>query len=64
MEKNKDPINILGDWLISEKIASQDELKNIREDIENEAHEAVLYALDAKYPNLDEVDMHVFTEAS
>ena len=63
-KKNKDPINILGDWLISEKIASQDELKNIREDIENEAHEAVLYALDAKYPNLDEVDMHVFTEAS
>ena len=63
-KKNKDPINILGDWLISEKIASHDELKNIREDIENEAHEAVLYALDAKYPNLDEVDMHVFTEAS
>lgn len=63
-KKNKDHINILGDWLISEKIASQDELKNIREDIENEAHEAVLYALDAKYPNLDEVDMHVFTEAS
>ena len=63
-KKNKDPINSLGDWLFSEKIASQDELKNIREDIENEAHEAVLYALDAKYPNLDEVDMHVFTEAS
>ena len=61
-KKNRDPIKILGDWLISEKIASSDDLKNINIEIETQAETAVQYALNAKYPDKVEVDMHVYLE--
>jgi len=63
-KKNKDPIKILGDWLVSEKIASDDELQIIRDDIAADAHVAVQYALEASYPNSNEVDMHVYMETT
>jgi len=61
-KKNKDPIKILGDWLISEKISSSDDLKKIIKEIETQAENAVQYALNAKYPDEAEVDMHVYLE--
>ena len=61
-KKNRDPIKILGDWLISEKISSSDDLKKIIKEIETQAETAVQYALNAKYPDEAEVDMHVYLE--
>ena len=61
-KKNRDPIKILGDWLISEKISSSDDLKKIIKEIETQAETAVQYALNAKYPDKAEVDMHVYLE--
>ena len=61
-KKNRDPIKILGDWLISEKISSSDDLKKTIKEIETQAETAVQYALNAKYPDEAEVDMHVYLE--
>lgn len=61
---NRDPIDNFGAWLSKQGVASEDELKNIRDDVHTDAEAAVAYALDAKYPDVSEVDMHVFKEAS
>ena len=36
----------------------------MRDDIAAEANDAVQYALEANYPNPNEVDMHVYLETS
>ncbi|WP_102107613.1 thiamine pyrophosphate-dependent dehydrogenase E1 component subunit alpha [Oceaniglobus roseus] len=56
----RDPITNFGKWLESEKIVTTDELVEINEKIRKEAEDAVAYALDAKYPDVSEVDMHVY----
>ncbi len=43
-------------------LASADDLAGIGEAIKADAEEAVKYALDAAYPDVSEVDMHVFTD--
>ena len=63
-KKNKDPIKILGDWLVSEKISTEEELQTMRDEIAAEANDAVQYALEANYPNANEVDMHVYLETN
>ncbi len=59
-KENRDPITNFGAWLASEKIISEQDLKLISDEIEKEAEEAVAYALDAKYPDAKEVNMHVY----
>ena len=63
-KENRDPIKIMGQWLASEGIASESELKVISDTIYIEANEAVEYALAAAYPDVSEVKMHVYAEAS
>ena len=63
-KENRDPIKIMGQWLASEGIASESELKVISDTIYTEANEAVEYALAAAYPDVSEVTMHVYAEAS
>jgi pyruvate dehydrogenase E1 component alpha subunit len=58
--EKKDPIKNFGAWLIVENIAAQADLTSIDEQIYKDAEEAVAYALEAKYPSPDEVDMHVY----
>jgi pyruvate dehydrogenase E1 component alpha subunit len=58
--EKKDPIKNFGAWLIVENIAAQADLTSIDEQIYKDAEEAVAYALKAKYPSPDEVDMHVY----
>jgi len=58
----RDPIGILGAVMVSKKLASQDELDAIREQVKNDAKAAVDYALNADYPDVSEVNMHVFAE--
>ncbi len=61
-KSERDPITILQDWLVAEGIASKDELDAVQKDIRAEAAAAVEYALAAPYPDVAEVDMHVFTD--
>ncbi|MDA9815469.1 thiamine pyrophosphate-dependent dehydrogenase E1 component subunit alpha [Alphaproteobacteria bacterium] len=56
----RDPIKNFSDMLIKKKISSADELKVIEQEIEKDAEEAVNYALEAPWPDVSEVDMHVF----
>ena len=56
----RDPIKLFGAWLTKEGIATAEELAAMRADIEADATAAVEYALNAKYPDASEVDMHVF----
>lgn len=58
--RNRDPIRIFGGWLEDQNMATSDELGAIRTEIEASAEAAVAYALEAKYPDGDEVDMHVY----
>ncbi len=57
---NRDPIIRFRAHLVSEGIASEDELDALNAQIEKDAAEAVAYALEAAYPDASEVDMHVY----
>ncbi|ROT93567.1 thiamine pyrophosphate-dependent dehydrogenase E1 component subunit alpha [Histidinibacterium lentulum] len=56
----RDPIVNFGKWLEAEGVASAEELVAIGQAVEEDAAEAVAYALEAPYPPGEEVDMHVF----
>ncbi|KHQ50967.1 thiamine pyrophosphate-dependent dehydrogenase E1 component subunit alpha [Mameliella alba] len=60
--ENRDPITRFRAWLVSEGIASEDEIEAMNAEIAEDASAAVEYALAAKYPDVSEVDMHVFTD--
>ncbi|MFQ3184321.1 MAG: TPP-dependent pyruvate/acetoin dehydrogenase alpha subunit [Alteromonas macleodii] len=56
----RDPITKFATWLTKEGIANDVELDAIKAQISAEATAAVEYALAAKYPDVSEVDQHVF----
>ena len=60
--ENRDPITRFRAYLVSEGIASEDEIEAMNAEIAEDASAAVDYALAAKYPDVSEVDMHVFTD--
>ena len=57
---DRDPITLFARHLMSEGIATAEDLDAIRAGIKDEASAAVAYALAAKYPDVSEVDMHVY----
>lgn len=59
-KENRDPITRFGAWLTKEGLASDAELEAIQTEIAADAQAAVDYALAAKYPDVSEVDQHVF----
>jgi TPP-dependent pyruvate/acetoin dehydrogenase alpha subunit len=59
-KERRDPITILGDWLIKEQIAGDKELEAIRDEVRADAEAAVKYALDAPFPPPQEVNQHVY----
>lgn len=63
-KKTRDPITNFGNWLMDQKIMTADELAVIDNEISADAEAAVKYALGAKYPDAQEVDMHVFAETA
>jgi TPP-dependent pyruvate/acetoin dehydrogenase alpha subunit len=56
----RDPIKILGDWLVKEKIASQSQLDEIQAKAKSEIAAAMDFALKAPYPGVDEVGEDVY----
>jgi len=63
-KENRDPIIRFRSWLVSEGIASEAEIDAMNAEIKDDAATAVEYALNAKYPDVSEVDMHVFTDVT
>lgn len=59
-KEDRDPIINFGIWLAKENIATTAELQTLRDQVNQDAADAVAYALDASYPLAEEVDMHVF----
>lgn len=60
----RDPITNFGAWLSEQGIADADDLIAINDAVHQEAKDAVAYALDAAYPDVSEVDMHVYAGAA
>ncbi|WP_299808346.1 thiamine pyrophosphate-dependent dehydrogenase E1 component subunit alpha [uncultured Roseibium sp.] len=63
-KKHRDPIVNFGKWLIGQKIVTPDELVSMDNEVRADAEAAVGYALEAPYPDVCEVDMHVFAEGA
>ena len=63
-KENRDPIIRFRSWLVSESIVSEAEIDAMNAEIKDDAAAAVEYALNAKYPDVSEVDMHVFTDVT
>ncbi|CTQ56343.1 Acetoin:2,6-dichlorophenolindophenol oxidoreductase subunit alpha [Roseibium album] len=61
-KEHRDPIKRFGAWLSKEGIATQEDLDAMQADTRADAKAAVDYALEAKYPDGAEVDMHVYVE--
>lgn len=61
-KENRDPIIRFRAWLVKEGIATEAEIEAMNAEIKADAEAAVEYALNAKYPDAKEVDMHVFTD--
>jgi acetoin:2,6-dichlorophenolindophenol oxidoreductase subunit alpha len=61
-KENRDPIIRFRSWLVKEGIATEAEIEAMNAEIKADAEAAVEYALNAKYPDAKEVDMHVFTD--
>ncbi|MDU8911412.1 thiamine pyrophosphate-dependent dehydrogenase E1 component subunit alpha [Aestuariicoccus sp. MJ-SS9] len=59
---NRDPIIRFRGWLVEQGIATEDEIEAMNAEVKEDAAAAVDYALNAKYPDASEVDMHVFTD--
>lgn len=59
---NRDPIIRLRGLMVENGIATEDEIEAINKEVAEDAKSAVDYALEAKYPDPSEVDMHVYTD--
>ena len=59
-KENRDPIIRFRAYLVSEGLASEEDLDALNAQIEKDAAEAVAYAEAAAYPDASEVDMHVY----
>lgn len=61
-KENRDPIVRFRSWLVAEGIATEEEIEAMNAKIETDASEAVTYAETAPYPDMSEVDMHVYAD--
>jgi pyruvate dehydrogenase E1 component alpha subunit len=57
---HRDPIQLLGAWLVEKNATDADVLAQIETQVRSEVEAAVEYALAAPYPDPDEVDQHVY----
>jgi pyruvate dehydrogenase E1 component alpha subunit len=56
----RDPLKILSNWLIEEKLADPHIFERIQTEVTGEVEAAVKFALEAPYPSESEVNMHVY----
>jgi acetoin:2,6-dichlorophenolindophenol oxidoreductase subunit alpha len=58
--RERDPIRLLGAWLVQERIADGASLAQIEQEVRAEIAAGVQFALDAPYPEPGEVTQHVY----
>src|SRR4030095_16984991 len=56
----RDPVTLLANWLINEKLADRAQLDAIQKEIKAEVDRAVQFAIAAPYPSPDKVDQDVY----
>jgi pyruvate dehydrogenase E1 component alpha subunit len=56
----RDPLKILAGWLVGQNPASQTLIDRIELEVRDEIESGSNYALSAPYPDLEEVDKHVY----
>ncbi len=59
-KSDRDPIKVLGNWLIAQGAGDAASLEKISEEVRAVIEAAVKFAIDAPYPNPDEVDQDVY----
>jgi TPP-dependent pyruvate/acetoin dehydrogenase alpha subunit len=58
--KQRDPLKVLGDWLISQNVADRAQLDRITAETQVEIDKAVQFAIAASYPTIDKVDQDIY----
>jgi pyruvate dehydrogenase E1 component alpha subunit len=58
--KERDPIKLFKEWLVSNNVADQNAIAGIESEVQAEVDAAVKFAIDAPYPSLDEVDQDIY----
>jgi len=56
----RDPIKILGDWLMQQKLADSAQLERIQTEVKVEMNAAVEFAIAAPYPAIEQVEQDVY----
>ncbi|HYT07550.1 MAG TPA: thiamine pyrophosphate-dependent enzyme [Rugosimonospora sp.] len=56
----RDPIKILGDWLMQQKLADSAQLERIQTEVKAEMNAAVEFAIAAPYPAVEQVEQDVY----
>jgi pyruvate dehydrogenase E1 component alpha subunit len=56
----RDPIHLLGDWLIQQKLANSAQLEKIQAEVKAEMNAAVEFAIAAPYPTIDQAEQDVY----
>ena len=56
----RDPLQLLGQWLLDQKWATPDDLLRIEQKAREEIAAGVQFALTAPYPDPSEVTLHVY----
>lgn len=59
--EQRDPLTLLGQWLMDNKVASQKELDGLEAAVSSEVKTAVEFALKTPFPDPAEVNEHVYT---
>jgi acetoin:2,6-dichlorophenolindophenol oxidoreductase subunit alpha len=57
---DRDPIKVLGRWLVEQRYADAAQLENVCNEVRKEMEAAVKFAIDAPYPYVSEVDEDVY----
>jgi acetoin:2,6-dichlorophenolindophenol oxidoreductase subunit alpha len=56
----RDPIKLLADWLVSQKVVERSRLDEIQAEVKSEVDKAVQFAIAAPYPTPDKVDQDIY----
>ena len=56
----RDPITLLGEWLVAQGMADAEALAAMKAEAQAEVEAGVQFGLDAPFPEASEVDQHVY----
>lgn len=62
-KQNRDPIILLGDRLVGDRVCAREELDAIQQEIQREVDDAIEFAKAAPFPKVSEVSLYVYPES-